>query len=128
MHGGAGQVDDAAEEGAAALTRSLVPLFDAFWQGRLIPGAQIESLPFIEVIAVQHLVLHGGSLLLTLPQNAAEEMAQHPRLFTAHKSSPPALEVESAAVHHLNADLALMGMHAGCQDEAGCCWKRCTTG
>lgn len=46
----AGELEDAAEEASAALTRSLVPLFDAFWQGRLIPGAQIESLPFIEVM------------------------------------------------------------------------------
>ena len=46
----AGEGEDAAEEASAALSRSLVPLFDAFWQGRLIPGAQIESLPFIEVI------------------------------------------------------------------------------
>lgn len=46
--GCAGQVD-APEDASAALSRSLVPLFDAFWQGRLIPGAQIESLPFIEV-------------------------------------------------------------------------------
>lgn len=29
--------------------RSKAPLFEAFWQGRLIPGARIESLPFIEV-------------------------------------------------------------------------------
>ena len=28
--------------------RSRAPLFEAFWQGRLIPGARIESLPFIE--------------------------------------------------------------------------------
>ena len=31
--------------------RSKAPLFEAFWQGRLIPGARIESLPFIEVSA-----------------------------------------------------------------------------
>ena len=24
-------------------------MFEAFWQGRLIPGARIDSLPFIEV-------------------------------------------------------------------------------
>jgi hypothetical protein len=28
--------------------RSRAALFSAFWQGRLIPGARIESLPFIE--------------------------------------------------------------------------------
>jgi structural maintenance of chromosomes flexible hinge domain-containing protein 1 len=26
------------------------PIFEAFWQGRLIPGARIESLPFIETV------------------------------------------------------------------------------
>ncbi len=51
LHDVAGQGDDAPEESGTALTRSLVPLFDAYWQGRLIPGAQIESLPFIEVSA-----------------------------------------------------------------------------
>ena len=25
-------------------------MFEAFWQGRLIPGARIDSLPFVEVI------------------------------------------------------------------------------
>ena len=24
-------------------------MFEAFWQGRLIPGARIDSLPFVEV-------------------------------------------------------------------------------
>ena len=25
------------------------PIFETFWQGRLIPGARIDTLPFIEV-------------------------------------------------------------------------------
>lgn len=40
------------EEGDVSIwQRSSAPLFEAFWQGRLIPGARIESLPFIEVLA-----------------------------------------------------------------------------
>eukprot|EP00884_Botryococcus_braunii_P005311 jgi/Botrbrau1/14781/Bobra.0284s0014.2 len=27
-----------------------VPMFEAFWQGRLIPGARIETLPFVEAV------------------------------------------------------------------------------
>ncbi len=26
------------------------PIFKAFWQGRLIPGARIETLPFMEAV------------------------------------------------------------------------------
>jgi len=26
------------------------PIFEAFWQGRLIPGARIETLPFMEAV------------------------------------------------------------------------------
>jgi hypothetical protein len=37
------------DEEMPLLLRSRAPLFEAFWQGRLIPGARIESLPFIEV-------------------------------------------------------------------------------
>jgi len=37
------------DEEVPLLLRSRAPLFEAFWQGRLIPGARIESLPFIEV-------------------------------------------------------------------------------
>lgn len=29
------------------------PLFEAFWQGRLIPGARIESLPFVESLRLK---------------------------------------------------------------------------
>lgn len=29
--------------------RSRAPLLECYWQGRLIPGARVESLPFIEV-------------------------------------------------------------------------------
>lgn len=32
-----------------ALQQASSPMFEAFWQGRLIPGARIDSLPFIEV-------------------------------------------------------------------------------
>lgn len=32
-----------------AIQQSSSPMFEAFWQGRLIPGARIDSLPFIEV-------------------------------------------------------------------------------
>lgn len=43
------------------LQRAKAPLFEAFWQGRLIPGARIESLPFIEA---SNLDLHMGTLSL----------------------------------------------------------------
>lgn len=39
-------VDD--EHGMTNMWR--VPMFEAFWQGRLIPGAQIYSLPFIDAV------------------------------------------------------------------------------
>ena len=45
--------DDAdALERAAAMTRALEPrsLFELFWQGRLIPGTRVDSLPFIEAV------------------------------------------------------------------------------
>ena len=29
-------------------------MFEAFWQGRLIPGARVDSLPFIEVNVMAH--------------------------------------------------------------------------
>ena len=34
---------------ARALLQASCPMFEAFWQGRLIPGARIDSLPFVEV-------------------------------------------------------------------------------
>lgn len=34
---------------ARALIQASCPMFEAFWQGRLIPGARIDSLPFVEV-------------------------------------------------------------------------------
>ena len=43
---GAGGDSNAA---ARALLQASCPMFEAFWQGRLIPGARIDSLPFIEV-------------------------------------------------------------------------------
>lgn len=38
------------EGGAAAraFIQASCPMFEAFWQGRLIPGARIDSLPFVE--------------------------------------------------------------------------------
>jgi hypothetical protein len=38
-------------------------MFEAFWQGRLIPGARIDSLPFVEVrliCCVRHPPLHAA--------------------------------------------------------------------
>lgn len=43
---GAGGDSNAA---ARALLQASCPMFEAFWQGRLIPGARIDSLPFVEV-------------------------------------------------------------------------------
>ena len=34
---------------ARAFIQASCPMFEAFWQGRLIPGARIDSLPFVEV-------------------------------------------------------------------------------
>lgn len=34
---------------SSLLQRIKAPIFEAFWQGRLIPGSRIDSLPFIEV-------------------------------------------------------------------------------
>lgn len=40
------------EEGGAGVDAPAaapsVPVLDTFWQGRLIPGSRVESLPFIE--------------------------------------------------------------------------------
>ena len=48
---GYGSADEAdAEDAAAAAAAARAPAFEAFWQGRLIPGARIESLPFIEAV------------------------------------------------------------------------------
>ncbi|KAL3158051.1 hypothetical protein ABBQ32_011660 [Trebouxia sp. C0010 RCD-2024] len=44
---GAGGDSNAA---ARALLQASCPMFEAFWQGRLIPGARIDSLPFVEMV------------------------------------------------------------------------------
>ncbi len=33
-----------------ALLQATAPLFEAFWQGRLIPGACVDTLPFVESV------------------------------------------------------------------------------
>ena len=50
-HPCAGAGGSEAEDGPPLWARSRAPLLSAFWQGRLIPGARIESLPFIEARA-----------------------------------------------------------------------------
>jgi hypothetical protein len=45
--GGGGGVDEEDEEAQAWQT---APIFEAFWQGRLIPGARIDTLPFLEAV------------------------------------------------------------------------------
>ena len=48
-----GDDDDAvvaAAANAAALARLRGPCLEAFWQGRLIPGARVESLPFVDAV------------------------------------------------------------------------------
>ena len=40
----------AAAANAAALARLRGPCLEAFWQGRLIPGARVESLPFVDAV------------------------------------------------------------------------------
>lgn len=46
--GGADAGDASDEEDAAPPLAA--PLFEAFWQGRLIPGARVDTLPFIEAV------------------------------------------------------------------------------
>jgi hypothetical protein len=43
-----GLEEEEEEEGAGAW--QVAPIFEAFWQGRLIPGARIDTLPFIESV------------------------------------------------------------------------------
>lgn len=40
--------EDEEDEGLEAW--QTVPIFEAFWQGRLIPGARIDTLPFVEAV------------------------------------------------------------------------------
>lgn len=44
----AGMDDDEDEEAAGGWQSA--PIFEAFWQGRLIPGARIDTLPFVESV------------------------------------------------------------------------------
>lgn len=48
LHGGGGGGDDEEDEEAQAWQTA--PIFEAFWQGRLIPGARIDTLPFLEAV------------------------------------------------------------------------------
>ncbi len=52
------------EGGAAAraFIQASCPMFEAFWQGRLIPGARIDSLPFVEVrlLCAHHPPMHAA--------------------------------------------------------------------
>jgi len=48
---GSGNQDDCfSDDEGGGLGAWSLPIFEAFWQGRLIPGARIESLPFIEAV------------------------------------------------------------------------------
>lgn len=47
--GGAAALDED-EEAEALGSWQLAPIFEAFWQGRLIPGARIDTLPFVEAV------------------------------------------------------------------------------
>ena len=42
-------MDDDVDEDAQAEWQT-APVFEAFWQGRLIPGARIDTLPFLEAV------------------------------------------------------------------------------
>ena len=64
QHGGIGGAADLDEEEEdAALGWQTHPIFEAFWQGRLIPGARIDSLPFIEAVRQKRNAQVGGALL-----------------------------------------------------------------
>lgn len=45
-----GSKDGASDEEDTDVVNWRTPIFEAFWQGRLIPGARIDSLPFIESV------------------------------------------------------------------------------
>lgn len=47
--GGAGGQEEDDDDEAGGSWQS-VPIFEAFWQGRLIPGARIDTLPFLEAV------------------------------------------------------------------------------
>ncbi|PNW82785.1 hypothetical protein CHLRE_06g294050v5 [Chlamydomonas reinhardtii] len=42
--------EDGADAGGDGEARSTAPLFETFWQGRLIPGSGLDSVPFIEAV------------------------------------------------------------------------------
>lgn len=49
--GGAGPAAMEEDEDEEALGNwQMAPIFEAFWQGRLIPGARIDTLPFVEAV------------------------------------------------------------------------------
>lgn len=48
--GGGGGEEEEDDEDGDALGWQTHPIFEAFWQGRLIPGARIDTLPFIESV------------------------------------------------------------------------------
>ena len=45
-----GNPDDLSDDEDAGLAAWRAPLFKAFWQGRLIPSAHVDTLPFVEAI------------------------------------------------------------------------------
>ena len=47
--GAVAALDDEDEDESSANWQTF-PIFEAFWQGRLIPGARIDTLPFIEAV------------------------------------------------------------------------------
>ncbi len=46
---GAAAVDEDYDDEALG-SWQMAPVFEAFWQGRLIPGARIDTLPFVEAV------------------------------------------------------------------------------
>ena len=60
------------DDGRLALwQRSRAPLLECFWQGRLIPGSRVESLPFIEVLHSSPLIVFekAYAMVASIPPN-----------------------------------------------------------
>lgn len=57
-----GGLDEEEDEEAQGGWQS-VPIFEAFWQGRLIPGARIDTLPFLEAVRSKRNAQAKASLL-----------------------------------------------------------------
>lgn len=95
------------EGGAAAraFIQASCPMFEAFWQGRLIPGARIDSLPFVEarlICCVRVPPMH------TAPSTAC----MHHIIFKQEAAAwPPQAELQGAEACSHTSELLYCLMH-----------------